>query len=302
MIEAVTTEIQPIIVVGMNRTGTKWVSNSICAHNDVAGVLSDRSRGILETNMFGIMQSKFDLAYPEEYVALVELWAKTELFKHTGEDKACFYELSPRPRNPLALFQLLMERHASRQGKRFWLQKTSPREALTALAYFRNARVVVSRRNIVDTLKSTWAAQLRYRDRKLLRSVYVFVRQEKLLNRICREFNAIEIRFEDLKENPQREISDVLRRLDLDPAKWSYDLRFRKNTSFQDDDERSMIMTGRQRSIVLVLATILRLVPLRAMMILASLREVISGRRGQFIVAGSLGPLVDELADRSRDK
>ena len=88
----------PIIVVGMNRSGTKWVSNILCNHEDVIGVQSERHFGILETNMFGTMQDKFDLSSPEDYVGFLEMWSKTEFFRRTDIDKQMFYELAPRPR------------------------------------------------------------------------------------------------------------------------------------------------------------------------------------------------------------
>ena len=104
--------VRPIIVVGMNRSGTKWLSNIIARHRDVIAVQSPRTNGIVETNMFGPLPDKFDLSSPDEYIGLVELWAATHFFRCTGVDKELFYGLRPRPTSGLQLFDVLMSAYA----------------------------------------------------------------------------------------------------------------------------------------------------------------------------------------------
>ncbi len=44
--------ITPIFIVGTNRSGTKWLSNILANHPDVAAVQTERTLGIVETYMF----------------------------------------------------------------------------------------------------------------------------------------------------------------------------------------------------------------------------------------------------------
>ena len=168
------TEPVPIIVVGMNRSGTKWVSNILCNHDSVIGVRSHRARGIIETNMFGLMQQRFDLSSPDDYIGFIELWASTEFFQTTGVDKQFFYQLNPRPRKMLELFELLMREYALANQKSYWLQKTGPANAAVVLRHFRNAKVVITRRSLLDTVKSTWVMEQRYGRRSLIRTAFEY--------------------------------------------------------------------------------------------------------------------------------
>jgi hypothetical protein len=101
--------IQKIIVIGMNRSGTKWISNLISNHPDVVSLQYERGGGILETNMFTNFPHSFgDLRFPDNYVGLIELWSKTDFFQCAGMDKDFFYSIEKRPTNYFELFQILM--------------------------------------------------------------------------------------------------------------------------------------------------------------------------------------------------
>lgn len=294
-------EITPIIVVGMNRTGTKWVSNILCNHQDVIGAQTDRSRGILESNMFGVMQDKFDLSSPDEYVGLLELWSVTEIFKCANGNKEAFYNLNPRPRNAIEMFRILLQEYARSNDKAFWLQKVRALRALEVLESFKDARIVVTRRRLLDTMKSTWAMHLRYRQRRPIRSTYMYVRQEKILNRICKKYNAAEVQYENLKADPEREISQLCKQLRLDPAKITSEYSYKKNSSFANEHERVKIMSSSERILVVAVALFSRCVPLILMTLMANAMERIAGRSPRHLTSGTFGSLVDRLADRTKD-
>lgn len=295
--------IRPIILIGMNRSGTKWVSNIICSHDDVIGVQSPRANGIIETNMFGAMQDKFDPGHPDDYIGLVELWSLTEFFRRTGIEKDMFYELAPRPRSVPQMFELLMNELARRNDKRHWLQKTSPPNAARVLAYFTNARIVVVRRNLEDTVRSTLGVQRRHGTHNLFRATYRYVYQDKLLNRICRHYPVVEIRYEALKENPAGEKARLFAELGLDPARCSTpEDRFPRNTSFATEEQRRRMLPRHSRTIVRLLAWTIRLLPLPLISAAIALRELTRGRRPKPLVEDTFGELGDRLADRSRDE
>lgn len=292
--------IRPIILIGMNRSGTKWVSNIICSHGDVIGVQSERTGGILETNMFGAMQDKFDLSYPDEYIGLVELWAATLFFRRTAIEKKMFYELSPRPRSVLRLFELLMNEYARRNGKMFWLQKTSPRKAAAVLEHFTNARIVVVRRNLMDTVRSTLGLQSRYGTRNLFRATWEYVYQYKLLNRICRRYPVVEMTYEDLRANTGGEEARLFAELGLAGGKGSQAKRFPRNTSFANSEQRRQILSTRDRLTVRLVALLVRLLPVDVISGAIAARGLFAGRRPVPLVTDTFGELGDQLADHSR--
>lgn len=292
--------IRPIIVVGMNRSGTKWVSNIVCGHEDVVGVQSRRTCGILETNMLGAMYEKFDLDYADDYVGLIELWSVTEFFRRAGVDKDFFYRLDPRPRNALQLFELLMNEVARREGKRYWLQKTPPVTAERALAYFTNARVIVVRRNLLDTARSTLILQQRYGAANLARAARRYAWQAKLLDRICRRYPAIEVRYEALAADPSREKARLFTELGLDPARVTSEDRFPRNTSFPDDRQRRQVLSRRDRLVVRGVAAACACVPLPLLSAAVALRKLALGSKPAHLVADSFGEIGDALVDRTR--
>ena len=116
-------KIKPVLVIGMDRSGTKWLSNILCNHYDIIGIQYEKAYGILETNMFGIMQKRFgDISALENYIGFIELWAQTNFFRISGIEKSFFYNLNYKP-SVLELFEILMNELAKRQKKEFWLQK-----------------------------------------------------------------------------------------------------------------------------------------------------------------------------------
>ncbi|MGH8195774.1 MAG: sulfotransferase [Woeseiaceae bacterium] len=291
-------EITPIIVIGMNRTGTKWLSNTLCKHENVIGAQSERGRGILETNMFGAMQDKFDLSFPDEYVGFLEMWSMTELFRQTKVDKEMFYKLQPRPREMLQLFDLLMCEFARKNNKTFWLQKTSPLRAAEVLNYFDRARVVITRRNILDTLKSTWAMKARHGSRRILRTTYAFVRDRKSLDRLAKRYKIVEVHYEVFRAQTESEVTRLCLALGLDPEKMLSRTSFRRNTSFENERERENIMSNRERLLVKVAAACFKLIPLPLMTVASTIKTRLWGRKRIPLMSGTFGELFDQLEDR----
>lgn len=292
--------IRPIIVVGMNRSGTKWVSNIICSHDEVVGVQSRRTGGILETNMLGTMQEKFDLSYPDDYVGLIELWSRTEFFRRAGIEREMFYRLSPRPRSVFRVFELLMDELARRRGKKYWLQKTQPVRAPRVLEHFPNARVVVVRRNLLDTVRSTLALQRRHGRENLFRATWRYVYESKLLDRVCRRPGVIEVQYDALLANPEREKARLLTGLGLDAARTTREAAFPRNTSFTDESQRRRTLPRRDQTVVRIVALAVGLVPLPVISAGIALRSVWRGRRPPPLVQDTFGEVGEALVDRSR--
>lgn len=299
--EVDTASIRPIILVGLARSGTKWVSNIIASHEDVVAVQSTTAGGILETDMFEGLRDKFDLGFPTDYIGLIELWSRTEFFRLAGGDPEKFYRLDPRPRSPFAVFDLLMSDFARRHRCGHWLQKTSPLNALDVLDYFRSAKVVVVRRDLLDNVRSALALRARHGvpPRPAWTTCHI-VYQRKLLDRICSRYRAVEIRYEDLKADPEREKARLFAELGLAPPKNPKTASFPRNTSFASENQREQILSGREAALVKSVAAIVGALPLPVISAVIALRRVFRRPRPRPLVSGSFGEVEDRLVDRSR--
>ncbi len=291
--------IRPIILVGMNRSGTKWLSNTISRHPDVIAVQSKRTNGIVETNMFGALPEKFDLSVPDEYIGLVELWAATHFFRITGVDKELFYRLSPRPANGLQLFEVLMNEYARRNDKKYWLQKTTPLRAQEVLEHFAQARAVVIRRDLMDTVRSTVAMQGWRGKRNLFRATWYGVYQRKLLNRLCRRYPVVEMDFDRLRADPDREEARLFTELGLSGGNLAEDKSFPPNSTFGSRQQRQDVLSRRAWLVARSLAWMVWLIPLPVLSAAIAVRRLFRRRRITPLVSDTFGDVGDALVDRS---
>jgi len=227
----------PIFVIGMNRTGTKWMSNLIANHPEVIAVQHERHTGILETNVFDAWPRKFpDLSLPDEYVGFIELWSRTDFFRITGTDKKILYDRSPRPTDILEMFRILMDDFATRNERRFWLQKVSPWATEDVLRHFREARLVVIERDPIDTLRSTHQLVTGGREPISLKTITSHHLQQRLLHQLRSRPGVASVRFEELQKNTRRELERVCGELGLDFHKAMVESKYEKNTSFRGDE------------------------------------------------------------------
>lgn len=273
-------EIKPIIIIGMNRSGTKWLSNILCNHHDVIGVQSERAKGILESDILrGYIESKFDLRYPDDYVAFIELWSSTEFFKKANADKEKFYRLRPRPEKSFELFKILIEDYTKNHNKKYWLQKTSPAQAMKVMDYFNDGYFIVIRRNIIDTLKSMLQQSLNKGIRRSLnRAIYSFVIQKKMLNEICRRKDVICIKYENLIGSPEMQIRNVC---DFIGIQFDYEMLnvpYIKNTSFKKGSDRKVIFNWVDKLTIKIMSNLFSLLPLSVMRGIRRLENLFEGR------------------------
>ena len=224
---------RPILVVGLIRSGTKWLSNILCNHESIAGIQSERAGGILETNMFHRMQGKFDLRSSDDYIGFVELWRSTEFIRISGVDLDFCYALEPRPLSFVALFQSVMESYAASIGARYWLQKCGPERALDVIPQIGEPKIVTIRRDTIAVVRSM-RHMTRNRDLEfsLLKSIPGVAREEKLLQKLESNYDVIPVKYEDLKRDPESIIRSVCGNLDLKYSETLLRVPFAPNTSF----------------------------------------------------------------------
>lgn len=224
------------------------------------------SGGMMETNLFGNLQRVFaSLPGSDEYVGFIKLWTSTDFFKQTGLNTDFLLKLSPRPTDIISIFGTVMNELAKINGCRFWIQKTSPFQAPTALEKFTNSRKVLIRRGIVDTVRSQLGGIRRSGVRgNLLKEVYFYVLQGKILDRIQRDFSQQDAvtEYEILKQDPESEARRICSIIGLEYTPDMLEISFRRNTSFKDAQQRESTISSREENLIHIFNRIFRILPL----------------------------------------
>ncbi|MEE8587053.1 MAG: sulfotransferase [Acidobacteriota bacterium] len=279
----------PILVIGSSRSGTKWLSNILCNHSEIAGVQAQRHNGILETNLFDTMQMALgDVSQVENYVALIELWAQTDFFKAANASKEIFYKCSPRPDSCLAVFGLLMNTLARENRKCFLLQKMSPRDAPEVLRFFQGCRIVTMRRKMIPVLESRLQKE-RNRGVRLsvARSAFHYALQAKILSGISRRNGVISVDYDQLCNDTEGVARTICRELGIEFESEMLSTGYRRNTSFRSRKRNRF--SGRERLVARTVAGLTRSLPLP---ILRWIRERFRNKQPQFI-PGTFAEIID---------
>lgn len=259
-------KIKSVLVVGMNRSGTKGLSNELGYHEDIAMVGDDSHYGILITPVYEVMDAKFNLQLAEEYIAAIAMLAETDFFQITGIEKGYFYNLKPRPDNFSDLFDALMSEHARRTGKKVWLQKTSPRGYWRNRDDLKNTAIVVIKRDLISNVRSRLGSAIRLgnksqKNRKILRATYLYVMEDKLISKICRSIPHHYVDFGDFKNDTVGARNSVFDYLELDTSRYDDSKRFPRNTSFGGSVSRDEVLTGLDLFKIKALSAIFRIIP-----------------------------------------
>ena len=263
-------KIKSVLVVGMNRSGTKGLSNELGYHEDIAMVGDDSHYGILITPVYEVMDAKFNLHLTEEYIGAISMLAETDFFKITGIEKGYFYNLKPRPKNYSDLFDELMSEYARRTGKTTWLQKTSPR------GYWRNREdlsktsIVVIKRDLISNIRSRLGSAIRLgrksgKTKQLIRAIYLYVMEDKLISKICSSIPHLYVNFADFKIDTVNTRNRVFEYLKLDPTRYDDSRRFPRNTSFGGAVARDEVLSGKEILLIKTLALIFGILPAKLM-------------------------------------
>jgi hypothetical protein len=267
--------IRPVLVVGIHRSGTKWLSNEIAAHPDAIAVQAADHGGILESNMLTQFGRGFDCDTDPGYQALIDFWSRTHFFELAAGDPQELLELEPRPADSIEAFRYLMERLARREGKHYWVQKIAPADASPVLDRFDDAVVIVIKRSPVDTARSKIRLDA---DRGVrtgaFRSGMSLGTQERKLNRVLRRDGVLLIHYEDLVQDRKGTMQRVFRHIGLEPADTSSP--FSPNTSFKDRSERKRTLNWSDEMVVRFALRLCRILP--APILEALQRRLTSGR------------------------
>ena len=235
-----------ILVVGMNRSGTKWLSNILSSHSLVASIQSKSHGGILETNMFGNFQNYFsDLNSKENYAAFIEMWSQTDFFRISNVDKNYFYQ-SHISCNFLELFTALMDQYATKKQCTCWLQKTSPLQFYLYAKKLEWDHIIVVERNYFDVVLSM--ALLKNNTKKifiLIKMALSYIVQWKIQQNILKNSNTTHIYYNDLKQNKQQTIKKLCQKLGISYEEQMFTDSFLPNSTWTSKPKARLSLTDK---------------------------------------------------------
>ncbi len=272
----------PVLVVGMNRSGTKWLSNILCNHPLLVGAQSTTHRGIIETNMPNKLGPALgDLSDPDQFVAAVELWSQSDFFRAIEGRREFLYEADPRPRTCLEMFRCSMDDFRDRRAARGWIQKVDPWHAEDVIRSLGECRVVVIRREFESTLRSTvkllrklaWPASV-----TRLAASYGF--QHAMLDRLCRQHGALVVAYESLRADPRAEVGRVCEFVGVPFHRQMLEVAYQPNTSFARDSDRERVLGRCQLAWACAVRAIAGLIPCR---LAVALRPLVRRQGLQFV-------------------
>lgn len=261
---------QAVFVVGLNRSGTKWLSNELSAHPQIACVLSEKT-GIRETNLFRCFGRKFDLEKFDDFVGMVELWSATDFFERSGISTDQIYRLEPLPTDNYELFAAMMNLYAEKENKRYWLQKAPPLAGLELYAHFPQANFVAIRRDLHDQVNS----HIKLLDDRswwsLTRAAFAFVRDSRILDKFCRRAKCPVVQYTEFAGNKEAVLDRLLAEWKMGefPGLAGRTRELIANSSFDSSVAREQFLAPRQKLWISVCASVFRWIPYFVMIWLA---------------------------------
>lgn len=267
-------ESRSIWVAGLNRSGTKWVSNLLSNHNQVASIQHEIHGGILESPLIDIMpQVAGDLSIDREYERFVDVFARSDYCRLSPITPEELRALQPRPADTLEVQGIIGERLAKQAGQSMWLQKTSLFNAEACLGRFPDARVVLISRNIHDQLNTSVMRARQNGERpSVLRFVLVYVLGEKLQRVLQERENCISIRYEELQADTEAVTRRLCAHVNLPFDERMLEARFEKNTAFASDEQRRSNLSSWDRVLIATCYPLMKLLPLSLMLRLREFR------------------------------
>jgi hypothetical protein len=230
---------QPILVIGRNRSGTKWLSNIIANHEDVASVQRPGAGGILETNLFSHVADAFgDPGIDENYLGFLAFFSKTNFFRVSGLEEADLY--ARRCTDYPDFFRMIMDTIAEKKHQHHWVQKTSSLNLPALVKEFGDAKYVII----------------------LLGYLFSYFHHKKRQEAFIRSNPALVIGFEQLRADKETTARRVFEFLGL---QFSEDLlrdKFERNTSFGSNIQRENVLNATDRFLIRLISVPLSLTPL----------------------------------------
>ena len=278
-----------IFVFGKNRSGTKWMSNLIANHSDVACMQQAKGGGIMETNLFRNCPAVFgDLAINENNLAFLAFFTRSSLFKLSGLSERDVYER--RFYSYFEFFDHVMAKVAAREQKGHWLQKGDSFELPQVLEHYPKAKFIVIRRgdakaNIISNLALyTRDASEEERARKpsnaaVVQQTFSYYLHKKIEEQHAHRPNVKTVFFEDLKARKREVVEEVCDFVGLAFEPQMIEEQYGKNSSFSKGAKREEVITQAQHRLIDTLSPVLDSLPLFVLATLFNTREAVARRK-----------------------
>ena len=248
------------MVVGRERSGTKWLTNLIANHPEISCVQAVIHGGVLETNLLDRMESVFgSFAIKENRIGFNHCMQQTVFYKQTGLPIS-FIEHG-NFNDPVDFFVQMMDQYAVNNNSTGWVQKANSLLAEKLRSRIPDVKIIAIHRNPIDNLVSTSKTSLidfRYRNIGRMMAGYVYA--QKYEEKFCRKHGISKIKFENLKSDrieTMRHVFDVIG-YDFDDSMLVD--RFEKNSSFKKIKRPELKMAEKRK--LQRLFKLLSLVPL----------------------------------------
>jgi hypothetical protein len=257
--------LKPVFVIGKNRSGTKWLSNILANHPNVACVQGEEFGGIIETNLFHTFPEAFgNLKKVENYCAMASCFSKTSFFLRTGLSEDILFRTQTC--DYLDFFRNIMEAYCAKEGKTCWLQKANPLVLSKLYSSFPDARFILTSRDMVDNIRSTIGLAHLANDNRpsaLARECALYYLSLKMSRLYQGKPNVMSVTYEDLRRDKRHTTEVVCAFLELPFEEAMLEDRYEKNTSFQRGINRDEILRPKDIRRLYMLSILFRFMPIR---------------------------------------
>ncbi|MCJ7571068.1 MAG: sulfotransferase [Candidatus Thermoplasmatota archaeon] len=261
-----------IFVLGVHRSGTKWLANILCSHSRIAGIQAERHYGIHESAFFCIVKDRFgDLQDDDNFIEFIETFSSSDYFILSNLDKTYFYK--NRPRSYDEFFRMMMDKYAEEQNAEFWLEKTPAH-----LLYFHDlseifptAKFIIIKRNIIDSIKSDIRLkyfnehmQKKMKFSKIIFVIFLTFRYHLYYSNIYfqrQKQNYLLIEYEKLKKNRLEVTKKICNYLDIDFEQPMLEDKYKPNTLFTSEKERKEVLTKPEIIFIKIFNQVFRFLP-----------------------------------------
>lgn len=235
-----------IFVIGKNRSGTKWLTNTVASHDKVCCVQRPEANGVVETNLLTVMPRLFgSLNDPDNRIGFIECFSETNFFKITGLEKSFLYNLEAN--NYYEVFDKIMNECSRLRERELWAHKFSPHVLRDLLQNFPEAKFILIHRNYIDNIVSSIAlaeAQESKKSKSIERHILSYIQQDKIMKNYEGRSNVMNVQFEDFKRRKKKICRKISEFINIEFSKKMVPDSYSKNTSFRSSIDRDEVVSS----------------------------------------------------------